>query len=202
MHWAFRYKQVREIRDNSGEHFKDIEVFETPYGREMRALLGGNVDAALGMRDGPEYRFFLNTMKAIIAPTDIETMIAPNARRIAEALVEYSAGELDAIKDLQTRVSVETCADYFGLTINHPDDFAQWMMSMSAVLFSDPFGDEQMWRTALKGAKNVTDIIDVAFDRTLGVYLAQNGKRRDRSDTLMWRLVKLQIGRASCRERV
>ena len=24
MHWAFRYKQVREIRDNSGEHFKDI----------------------------------------------------------------------------------------------------------------------------------------------------------------------------------
>lgn len=192
MYWAFRYKQVREIRDNSGQHFKDIEAFETPYGREMRALLGGHVDAALGMRDGPEYRFFLNTMKAIIEPSDIETKIKPNARRIAEALVEYSAGEIDAIKDLQTRVSVETCADYYGLTINHPDDFAQWMMSMSAVLFSDPFGDEQMWRTALKGAKNVTDIIDASFDRTLGVYLAQNGQRRDWPDTLMWRLVKLQ----------
>ena len=192
MHWAFRYKQVREIRDNSGQHFKDIEVFETPYGREMRALLGGHVDAALGMRDGPEYRFFLDTMKAIIEPSDIEAMIEPNARRIAEALVGYSAGEIDAIKDLQTRVSVETCADYFGLTINHPDDFAQWMMSMSAVLFSDPFGDEQMWRTALKGAKNITDIIDAAFDRTLGAYLAQNGQRRDWPDTLMWRLVKLQ----------
>lgn len=192
IYWAFRYSHVREIRDNSGKYFKDIEVFETPYGREMRALLGGNVDAALGMRDGPEYRFFLNTMRAIIHPNDIEETIKPNAKRIAEALVEYSSGEIDAIKDLQTRVSVETCADYFGLTINHPDEFAQWMMSMSAVLFSDPFGDEQMWRTALKGAKNVTDIIDAAFDRTLSMYLAQHGQRGDWPDTLIWRLVKIQ----------
>lgn len=169
MIWAFRYQTVREVRDNSVPNSPKLKVFETPYGPEMRALLGGKVEAALGMRDGEDYRFFVDTMKEIIEPGDIEG-IRRNARSIADALIEYSSGEIDAVKDLQTRVSVETCADYFGLTINNPDEFARWMMAMSAVLFSDPFGTEDTWRAALKGARNVSAIIDAAYYRARSIH--------------------------------
>ena len=221
MYWVFRYEHVRQIRDNSERQFeqldahgKDLGVFETPYGKEMKALLGGDVEAALGMRNTEKYQFYLNLMKKILRPEDLPR-ISENAAKISESLIDYASGEIDAVRDLQTRVSVETCADYFGLTINHPDEFALWMMSMSAVLFSDPYGDEKTWRRALKGARNVTAVIDAAYHRMDSIAgeiedineattpipvekLKYSDKERDNlPNTLMGRLVLLQRASAS-----
>src|SRR5690606_12516484 len=125
--WAARHADVAEIRRRS-------DVFHSPYGEEMRELTGG-ANFVLGMQPGPACDRQLGFMKAVMRPGDIPALIAPNAKRIAEALVVQAGGDIDAVEDLALRVAAETCADYFGLDLDDPIAFSQWLMSISALLF-------------------------------------------------------------------
>ncbi len=154
--WAVRHADVSDMRAR-------WEDFNAPYGLEMRDLTGGE-DFALGLQDGPVYQRQLGFMKSVMRADDLPR-VARNARQIAEHAVAYSGGEIDAVEDLLVRVAVETCADYYGLSVDEPIQFAHWLMSLSTLLFADYLGDPKVRRLALAGAVRVRRVMDDAILR-------------------------------------
>ena len=82
------------------------------------------------------------------------------------------------------RVSAEVCSAYFGLEVDDPQAFADWLMAISALLFADLSGDSTTRTLALVGAKHVISTINQAIRR------AKAG--RVPHDTLVYRLVNQQ----------
>lgn len=159
--WVVRHQDVSEVRRRS-------EEFAAPYGAEMVQLTGG-ANFLLGMSDGPGYRRQLDLMRKVLRPEDVETLIANNARRLSEELIAVCAGEIDAVEDYLFRVAAETCADYFGLEVEDPIAFSQWLMSLSALLFADYTGEEHVHQLALAGAARIRRVIDTAIARARAV---------------------------------
>lgn len=131
--------------------------FEVPYGREMTELAGGE-NFVLGM-EGPGHDEQNRQIRAAMPASDAERIV-DLSRRFADALIRTSGGRIDVMKDFITRIATETCASYFGLQPEDPDAFAEWAMSISALLFADPFGDAATRQLALNGAARVRAVID------------------------------------------
>jgi cytochrome P450/deferrochelatase/peroxidase EfeB len=159
--WVVRHADVSDVRRRSGE-------FAAPYGEEMVQLTGG-ANFLLGMSDGPDYRRQLGFMHQVLRPEDVGPLIGDNARRLSEELIACCAGEIDAVEDHLFRVAAETCADYFGLEIEDPIAFSQWLMSLSALLFADYTGEEHVHQLALAGAARIRRVIDAAIARARAV---------------------------------
>ncbi len=154
------------------------DAFEVPYGREMTELAGGE-DFVLGLEGGvhDEQNAII---RAVMRPGDAQ-LITELSNRYARALIRMSGGRIDVMKDFITRVATETCASYFGLEVEDPDAFAEWAMSVSALLFADPFGDDATRRLALNGAARLRAVIDRSMANE---YLPQ--------DTVLSRLINLK----------
>lgn len=166
-----RDSDVRDVLDRADE-------FEVPFAREMKELAGGD-NFVLGL-DGPPHKDQGDLIKAVIGqipdqppqePTKEELLrialgrddakrVERLSRRFATALLRASGGRIDVMKDYITRVAAESCIEYFGLAVNDPDAFAEWAMSVSALLFADPFGDAATRRLALNGAARIGNVID------------------------------------------
>ena len=172
-----RYDDVKEVRSRH-------DAFEVPFGLEMTELAGANF--VLGMQPGPNYNSQINYIRSAFDQTDIPKIIVPTAARIAKRLVDISGGKIDAIQDLLMRVPTEVCATYFGLELDDPQAFADWLMAISALLFADLFGNPITRTLALTGAKRVTAVIDRA--------IANARAGRVSSETLIHRLVKQPNG--------
>ena len=143
--------------------------FNVPYGPEMRELAGGE-NFVLGLED-VEHGIQNTIIRQVIHEGDgahegcpahkgDPAKIAASSRRFARALIASSGGRIDVMKDLVTRVATETCGEYFGIRVDDPDEFAEWTMSISALLFADPFGDPATRQLALSGAARVRALID------------------------------------------
>jgi Dyp-type peroxidase family len=154
------------------------DAFEVPYGREMTELAGGE-NFVLGLEGGvhDEQNAII---RAAMKPDDAQ-LVTDLSNRFATALIRMSGGRIDAMKDYITRVATETCASYFGLEVEDPDAFAEWAMSVSALLFADPFGDDATRRLALNGAARLRAVIDRSMANK---YLPQ--------DTVLGRLINLK----------
>ena len=150
-----RYDDVREVLAKP-LHFK------VPFGPEMRTLTGG-ADFLLG-QDGPEHDAQREILEAVVLRSDAQGIIA-NTRRLTELLLKNSGGRIDIMQDLLGRVFTETCSDYFGLDLDEPDAFADRTMSVSALIFADPFGNAGTRKLALNGAVRIRYLIDRAIDR-------------------------------------
>ena len=193
--WVVRYADVSDVRRRSSE-------FIAPYGEEM-VQLTGKKNFLLGLEDGPDYQRQLGFMRQVMRQDDVERLIAPNAASLSRELIDCCGGEIDAVEDLLFRVAAETCADYFGLEIDDPIAFSQWLMSLSALLFADYFGNEDTHRLARAGAKHIRHVIDGAITRVRTLYQSQppaghpaqeQAARQARSDdTLVGRLMRLQL---------
>jgi Dyp-type peroxidase family len=121
-------------------------------------------------------------LKIAMAREDVER-VAKLSHRFAGALLRNSGGRIDVMKDYITRVATETCIRYFGLTgIDDPNAFAEWAMSISALLFGDPFGDPATRQLALNGSARIRNVIDRSIIE----------QRKSPTDTVLGRLVKLQ----------
>ena len=132
-----RYDDVREVLAKP-LHFK------VPFGPEMRALTGG-ADFLLG-QDGPEHDAQREILEAVVLRSDAQGIL-DNTRSFTELLLKNSGGRIDVMQDLLGRVFTETCSDYFGLDLDEPDAFADRTMSVSALIFADPFGSRAAsWR--------------------------------------------------------
>ena len=163
------------------EALKNSEAFEVPYGLEMREL--GGADFVLGLEDKP-HTDQRRIISSVMPPQDA-ARIAELSAKFAKALIQSSGGRIDVMKDFITRVSTETCIRYFGLTVHDPDAFAEWAMSVSALLFADPFGDEKTRQLALNGAARIRAVIDRSIMR-------QRQYLRPDDDTVLGRLLDLQ----------
>lgn len=159
IYFVSRYKDVKYVREND-------DRFEAPYGREMDVLTGGG-GFLLGMRRGADYdrqiAWILNGVAGkppAFQRTDIEKFVLPKAETVAQQLIASAGGEFDVIEDYLNRIAVETCCHHYGLEPEDQNAFAQWLMSLSALLFADYDGDEKVRRLAMAGAKRILPVID------------------------------------------
>ncbi|MDP1964201.1 MAG: cytochrome P450 [Reyranella sp.] len=166
-----RYDDVRDVLARP-LHFK------VPFGPEMRALTGG-ADFLLG-QDGPEHDAQREILEAVVLRSDAQGIL-DNTRTVTELLLRNSGGRIDIMQDLLGRVFTETCSDYFGLDLDEPDAFADRTMSISALIFADPFGNEETRKLALNGAVRIRWLIDRAIDRA---------EAKPRPNTVIDRLVQ------------
>lgn len=146
-----------DVRDVLTQH----DVFRVPYGPEMLELGGGVATFVLGL-EGEEQRRQHEIIKGLWRAEDTDWLIG-RTRQIADTLIDASEGRIDVMKDLITRVASETCAEFFGLHVDDPDAFAEWSMSISALLFADPFGNPATRKLGLAGAARVRSVIDAAL---------------------------------------
>ena len=169
-----RESDVRDVLAQPG-------LYEVPYGLEMTELAGGT-NFVLGL-EGPDHDRQNAIIRSVLRPSDLGRIKQLSAH-YTSILIDASGGRIDVMKDLMTRVATETCCGYFGLDPDDPDAFAEWAMSISALLFADPFGNAATRRLALNGAAQVRDVIDRAIERA---------KAAPETDTVVGRLVA-QLG--------
>jgi cytochrome P450/deferrochelatase/peroxidase EfeB len=176
---ATRFDDVREILDTH-------DVFDVPFGLEMMETSGG-ANFVLGMKSGSEgqdYERQKRFMNAAFLHGDIETIVKPMAARFAHEILDKSAGRVNAVRDLITRVSTKICEGYYGIPIPDEDAFAEWTIAMSVLFFADPFGKESARRVALSAAPHVRRLIDNAISEAKAGRVAEN--------TVLGRLMRLQ----------
>ncbi len=181
-----RDAQVREILSRP-------ETFNVPFGPEMKEIAGG-VIFALGI-DGAEQARQNTIVRKVIRPDKDIELIKSLTHRFAIALLENSNGSIDAINDLFKRTTTEVCARYFGLSIEEPDKFADWMIACSSLLFGDPYGEEKTRRLALAGAARLRIALDDSVRRTK-LKLQRIGKVGISNETIVERLLALQAEQA------
>ncbi len=151
-----RDEQVRDVLARP-------EEFRVPFGPEMEELAGG-ATFVLGL-DGPAQARQNAIIRQMIHPQADIALITDLTHRFASALFENSAGHIDAMNDLIKRTATEVCIRYFGFTVDDPDQFGDWTISASALLFADPFGDPKVRALALKGAVRLRRAIDQSVQR-------------------------------------
>lgn len=161
---------------------KHPETFEVVYGLEMIELAGGE-NFVLGM-DGSGHDEQAEIIRQVMTGDDARR-IAATSRELALILIKSSGGRIDVMKDLITRVASETATRYFGLRIDDADSFAEWTLSISALLFADPSGNPTTRRLALAGAARVRGVID----RSIATVRSDP---RQPQDTLVARLLALR----------
>lgn len=156
------------------------ERFVVPYGLEMTELAGGE-NFVLGL-EGCAHREQNEIIRRAIRRDDPER-IAALSRDSALALIRASGGRIDVMKDLLTRVATEASGRYFGLRFEDPDAFAEWTLSVSALLFADPKGDAATRQLALNGAARLRAVIDRSIHTC---------RRMKDDDSLLGRLLRAQ----------
>ncbi len=181
-----RDAQVRDILTRP-------EEFNVPFGPEMKEIAGG-VIFALGVDGVPQARQNALVRKLIRADEDID-FIKTLTGRFATALLENSGGKIDAINELFKRTATEVCARYFGLAIDDPDGFADWMMACSSLLFGDPYGAEKTRTLAMAGAARLRIALDDSVRRTK-IRLQKLGRVGQADKTIVERLIGLQAAQA------
>src|SRR6266853_2939579 len=89
----------------------------------------------------------------------------PSARASKSVQLSFRPSRLMISARIACGAATETCIDYFGLNVDDPNAFAEWAMSISAVLFADPFGKPATRKLALAGASRVRSVIDAGMVR-------------------------------------
>jgi cytochrome P450/deferrochelatase/peroxidase EfeB len=174
-----RFDDVRETLDTH-------DVFDVPFGLEMMETSGGT-NFILGMKSGSEgqaYERQKRFMNAAFLRDDIDKIVKPMAARFANEILDKSAGRVNAVRDLITRVSTKICEAYYGIPIPDEDAFADWTIAMSVLFFADPFGKESTRRVALSAAPHVRRLVDNA--------IAEAKAGRVGGNTVLGRLIALQ----------
>ena len=176
-----RDAQVREVLSRPDD-------FTTPFGPEMAELAGG-ATFLLGL-DGPEHDRLLGLLRQVLDPAD-GVRFGEMSAQFSAALLDNSSGRIDVVADLLKRVPSEICLRFFGLACDEVDQFGDWMLAISAMLFGDPAGNPATRALAINGARRLRFVIDDAIAR------AQRDQRAgllgsERAETLVERLVQLQ----------
>lgn len=183
-YWITRKKDVIRALD-------DHDAFAVPYGPDMRLLSKGDdgeADFVLGV-DGEAQRRQNAIIREIIPNEDL-SIIGQWSRMFAESLTQGGGGRLDVVGDFAIRIPTEICRRYFGLNFSDPDDFAQWSIAVSAMLFANSENDEKKRALGLAGAARLRQIIDTAIRRAAaGAATPAQQEREATTLTLVERLV-------------
>ena len=177
-----RAAQVREVLGRATD-------FPTPFGPEMAELADG-ATFLLGL-EGPAHDRQLALIRQVMDPADAPRF-GEMSREFTAALLDNSAGRIDVIADLIKRVPAEICLRYFGLRCDDIDQFGDWTLALSAVLFGDPFGDPAIRALAINAARRLRFVIDDAVLRAQQAQRQGLLSRSERAGTVTERLVQLQ----------
>jgi len=170
------------------EHVQEVlaqeQVFQVPFGPRMKELMDGPL-FVLAMQDGDEYKLQRRQIMQAFKLEDVETTIAPSSARHAEQILAQCGGRIDAIECLLTRVPTLLCRDYYGVDVPDEKLFAQWLIAMSAHVFSWPWGKQSSSAvTALAAANCMRPLIDQSI---------RNAKTSpERPTSIVARLVEMQ----------
>jgi cytochrome P450/deferrochelatase/peroxidase EfeB len=176
---------------------RNPDLIRVPFGPEMddlaRGLDGESATFLLGL-DGAAHERQRQIVERLIRNPDANALqqdldrVRTWTAECARSLIEGAGGRLDMVSDYIVRIPTEVCRRYFGLAIADPYAFADWAISVSAILFADPYGDPLKRRVGLSGATRICQLIDVAVTRA-----KRHDQQRDFPDpTLIERLVAMQ----------
>ena len=168
-----RNNEVRDILERSDE-------FQTPYGPEM-AESPAVANFILGMQDGADYRRMKSVVLSAFPPGRGRARGQADRRApFAAIIVVARSPGFDAISGLLKIVPVAHLPRLFRRSSSTTRlKFAEWSIALSALFFSDPFGN-----TATR------EVADVAADRMVrGDRPLHRGceGRQDHPDTPHWR---------------
>jgi len=110
-----RYDDVKEV-------FRADDAFPVAYAGRLKKVTGPT-PFIFGMEDGPDYRRDHDALRSVIRYDDIDTLLAPRTKVIAERLVAEAGGRIDSVAFFR-QVTYEVMVDYFGVPAN--DDLKLW----------------------------------------------------------------------------
>ena len=138
------------------------DVFGVPFGPEMEEMAGPPV-FALG-DDAQTHAAQMAILRDPWAAIDPVTHVRPVVRRVTEALLEDSGGQIDMARDVFMRVTAEACLKTFGIAALSAENFAAFSAACSSLIFADPSGTPAVRRQAMIGAKRICDLLDASID--------------------------------------
>ena len=157
--WVVRYDEVVAI-------LCEPKIFKVPFGVEMTDL-GAGRNFALG-DDGTLHQRQRAIMVDLFSDPAIVEQVCRATRLAGEAVLDDCGGQLNVVRDYITRVTTHACLDTYGIETDNADDFAEYSMAGSSLLFADPFGNIKYRQQALIGAKRLREIIAANIRRMEG----------------------------------
>ncbi|MEL6584486.1 MAG: cytochrome P450 [Pseudomonadota bacterium] len=140
------------------------DVFEMPFGPEMRSLTGGS-DFVLGMPINDAYQFQLACIKRAFPGPEMRSRVAEITQDYVDEVMPGVKPGFDPVDILLKRAPARVCRDYYGLMIGDEVQFAEWALAISAILFADMGGSPGARDLGLAGAKRVNEITMRSIER-------------------------------------
>jgi Dyp-type peroxidase family len=151
-----RNDDVREILERQ-------DAFETPYGPEMTEIAGGT-NFILGMHDGPAYRRMKSTVLTAFPVDEVEPKVRAIAARHSQDIMLRAGPGFDVISGLLKVVPVRICREYYGMTIDDENEFADWANALSGFFFGDPGGNPVARELAIVAGAHMAAAIDRSIE--------------------------------------
>ena len=162
-----RASDVIEVLDREAD-------FAVVYEPKMRALTGGE-NFFLGMQDTAQYQYDVAMMRLVMRREDVESIVAPLARRKAEEFAGAYPTRIDLPQDLTTRVPAAIVSEYFGTPGPEEKDLVEWATALFWWLFIDLEADPEIERKALEAGRALC----ASIDKTIAVRKASRKKKDD-----------------------
>jgi cytochrome P450 len=171
-----RASDVIEVLDREAD-------FAVVYEPKMRAITGGD-NFFLGMQNTAEYQHDTSIMRLAMRREDVESIVAPLARRKAEEFACAHQKRIDLPQDLTLRIPAAIVSDYFGTPAATEQDVISWATVLFWYLFVDLAGTPAVETRALEAAKSLRECIDATIKARKG--------RGQQKDDVLGRALELQ----------
>ncbi|PIL17246.1 hypothetical protein P775_24700 [Puniceibacterium antarcticum] len=132
--------------------------FEVVYGARMRQLTAGD-NFFLGMQPGWDYTRDTSAMRLAARMTDVDEIVRPRARELANRIVADSRGKIDIVPALTLEVPWDMTRTYFGCG-GEREKMQEWTTNLFWFLFLDLGADPQGDANALGQAAELRDYLD------------------------------------------
>ena len=171
-----RRDDVRDVLSRNGD-------FEVVYESRMRQITAGE-NFFLGMQPSWLYTRDTSNMRLAMRSDDVATMVLPDARRLADAIVSDAKGALDIPQQLTHKIPTQMVSRYFGVPGPSEEAMVEWTTAMFWYLFSDLGADPEVERKALSAAQESRHYLDALIQRRKA--------SPDEIDDVLGRCLKLQ----------
>ncbi|MEM8791589.1 MAG: cytochrome P450 [Pseudomonadota bacterium] len=135
------------------------EDFEVVYGPRMKEITDGT-NFFLGMQPGWDYTRDVSAMRLAARANDVDEIILPRARQVAEEAVASANGIIDLPQDVSLKTSSDMVGHYFGTPGPSRATMIEWTTIMFWYLFGDLGADPVVGaraRSAMAGARQYLD---------------------------------------------
>lgn len=170
-----RFKDVQEILSRD-------DAFNVPYEEKMgKVTNGGNF--FLGMAPTPIYERDVSNMRLALRRTDIETIVVPEVRKIADDIVAQTGPQFDFVQALSRIVPTRLMAHYVGVPGPTENELINWTTTQFYYLFFPP-AEQQIGGLAMDYAAQFRNYLD-----QLILQRQQSGEEKD---DVLGRLLNMQ----------